>query len=272
MWPVVYIYRCLPPKHPGAGGDPWWCTAYEFAHGGPMRSRSSLNRLTALAAVVLATSCGGGTLDVGFPTSVTSGGGGSAGSPATYTGAIADSLKHGAISLTVSAGAAVSGAITFIGGPTVPLTGTADSATSQIAATGAGYILTGTTNLGTVQGSYTGSGGTGYFAAAADSLTQMSHSTYCGTYTSTNGNGWFSVVALSDGEAAGFAVQTVGLASSATFTGTIVNNATFNAITSLSASISGALSGDLQTITGTYAPSVGTTAGTGTFSASTGGC
>lgn len=237
-----------------------------------MTSRSPLNRLAALAAVVLVTSCGGGTLEVGFPTSVTNGGGGSAGSPATYTGAIADSLKHGAVSLTVSVASTVSGTITFVGGPTVPLTGTADSATSQISATGGGYILTGTTNLGTVQGSYFGSGGNGFFVAAADSLTQMTHSTYCGTYTSSNGNGWFSMVALSDGEAAGFAVQTLGAASSASFTGTIVNALTFTAITSLSVPINGTLTPDLQTITGTYAPSIGTTAGTGNFSAATGGC
>jgi hypothetical protein len=237
-----------------------------------MTSRSPLNRLAVLAAVALTTSCGSGTLEVGFPTSVTTAGGGSAGSPATYTGAIADSLKHGAVSLTVSVGATVSGTIVFIGGPTVALTGTADSTTAQLSATGGGYILTGTTNLGTIQGSYVGSGGTGYFTAAADSITQMTHSTYCGTYTSTNGNGWFSVVALSDGEAAGFAVQTVGSASSAVFTGTIVNSSAFTAVTSLSVPINGTLTPDLQTITGTYAPNIGTTAGTGNFSATTGGC
>ena len=139
--------------------------------------------------------------------------------------------------------------------------------------TGATYILTGFTNLGTVQGTYTGPTGNGFFAAAADSLTGMSHTSYCGLYTSTNGNGWFSMVALSDGETGGFVVQTLGTgAASTAFTGNIVNSATFTGVTNLGVSITGSLSTDLQTITGSYAPSIGTTTGTGTFSATTGGC
>jgi hypothetical protein len=237
-----------------------------------MTSRSTLHRVSALAAVLFATACGSGMLDVGFPTGASSGGGASASTAATYLGALADSLKHGTISITVSSGSSVSGVLTFVGGPTIPVTGTADSATSVVSVTGGGYTVSGFTNLGTMQGSYSTGGHTGYFAAASDSLTGMTHTTYCGVYNSTNGNGWFSVVALSDGEAAGFAVQTIGTASSATFTGTIVNSLTFTAVTSQATPISGSLSADLQTITGTYAPAVGAVTGTGTFSANTGGC
>ena len=237
-----------------------------------MRPRSILRHVPALAAVIVAAACGSGILDVGFPKGVTGGGGGAAGTPATYLGAIADSLKQGTISVTVSTSASVSGVLTFAGGPTVSVTGTVDTALAKLSVSGSGYALTGYTNLGTLQGSYSGPGGRGYFAAAADTLTGMAHATYCGVYQATTGNGWFSMVALANGQTTGFAVQTVGNASSATFTGTIVNFATFTGITSQAVAISGALSADLQTITGIYAPSIGTTAGTGSFSASTGGC
>jgi hypothetical protein len=103
----------------------------------------------------------------------------------------------------------------------------------------------------------------------------MTHTTYCGTYASSNGtgNGWFSVVALSDGESAGFAVQTLGSASSATFIGTTdFILLTFSATTNLAVQATGSVSPDLQTITGSYAPNIGATIGTGNFSATTGGC
>jgi len=238
-----------------------------------MTSRSNVQRLLALSAILIATACGSGMLDVGFPTGVTGGGGASASTPANYLGVMADSIKRGHLSVTVVSSSSVTGVLTFIGGPTIPLTGSVDSATSQMSLTGATYILTGFTNLGTVQGTYTGPTGNGFFAAAADSLTGMSHTSYCGLYTSTNGNGWFSMVALSDGETGGFVVQTLGTgAASTAFTGNIVNSATFTGVTNLGVSITGSLSTDLQTITGSYAPSIGTTTGTGTFSATTGGC
>ncbi len=232
----------------------------------------TIQRVLAMVAVLIATACGSGMLDEGFPTGVSGGGGASASTSATYLGVIADSLKRGHLSVTVSSISSVSGVLTFIGGPTVPVTGTVDTAAQQVSVTGGGYSLTGFTNNGTIQGSYTGPGGNGLFAAAADSLTGMIHTSYCGSYTSTNGNGWFSMVALSDGETGGIAVQTRGSASSTAFTGTIIGNTTFTAVTNQAVSISGSLSTDLQTITGTYSPMVGTTAGTGTFAATTGGC
>ena len=239
-------------------------------------SRSNVNRVLALATMVFAAGCGSGVLDAGFPPIITGGGGGGGGAAAAYTGAIADSLHRGALALTVTGGTTVSGLVTFVGGPTVPVSGSADSATASITVTGSGYTLTGTTHSGTVQGTYTApGGGIGYFAAASDTLTQMTHTTYCGTYASTNGtgNGWFSMVALSDGESAGFAVQTAGSASSATFIGTAnFTLLTFSATTNLAVQVTGTVSADLQTITGSYAPNLGTITGIGSFSATTGGC
>lgn len=237
--------------------------------------RSNVNRVLATAIVLFTTACGSGALDAGFPPIVTPSGGGGGGAAAAYTGAAADSLHRGQIALTVTGASTVTGLITFVGGPTIPVTGAADSTTSSITASGSGYTLTGTTHTGTVRGTFTGPGGNGYFAAASDTLTQMTHTTYCGTYASTNGtgNGWFSVVALSDGESAGFAVQTAGSASSATFLGTTnFILLTFSATTTQSVQATGTVSSDLQTITGSYAPNMGTTVGTGNFSVTTGGC
>jgi hypothetical protein len=227
----------------------------------------------AVSTIAFVTACGSGMLDATSPPVVTVSGGGSGGTPAAYTGAAADSLHRGAFAITVSGSSTVTGLLTFVGGPTVTVSGAADSATASITATGSGYTLTGTTFSGTLQGTYTGPSGNGFFAAASDTLTHMTHTTYCGSYTSTNGNGWFSVVALSDGESAGFAVRTTGAAASATFLGTANFNAlTFAATTDQAVQISGTVASSLQTITGTYAPPVGTTTGTGTFSVTTGGC
>ena len=61
-----------------------------------MRSRSSVGSIAATAVLLFASACGSGMLNVGYPTGVTGGGGGtSVGSPATYVGAIGDSLKRG---------------------------------------------------------------------------------------------------------------------------------------------------------------------------------
>src|SRR5271155_4521740 len=97
-----------------------------------MTFRNVRTRFSTVAAVLIAGACGSGMLDVGYPTGVNTAGGASAGTAATYIGAIADSLKHGTISVTVSPSQTVSGLLTFIGGPTVVLTGTVDSAASQI--------------------------------------------------------------------------------------------------------------------------------------------
>jgi hypothetical protein len=170
----------------------------------------------------------------------------------------------------------VSGTLAFAGGPAVPVTGTVDTAAHEIHATGSGYTISGFTNLGTVSGSYTGPGGNGFLVAASDSLTGMTHRTYCGAYTSTNSNGGFSVQVLSSGSAGGFVVQTSGTAVSSFFTGTVIGNLTLTAVTNTGAAISGTVSSDQSTITGTYAPPAAnsTSAGTATgqFSATTGGC
>jgi hypothetical protein len=233
-------------------------------------------RVPALAAILLAGACGSGMLNVGFPTGVSGGGGGAAGTPANYIGSLADSLKHGSLSLTVSASFSVSGALTFAGGPTVPITGTVDTAAQEIRATGGGYTILAFTNLGTVSGSYTGPGGNGFLVATSDSLTGMTHKTYCGVYTSTNSNGRFSIQVLSSGQAGGYVVQTSGTAVSSFFTGTVINNQTLTAVTNGGVAISGVVSSDLATIAGNYAPPVAGSssagAATGQFSATTGGC
>jgi hypothetical protein len=204
------------------------------------------------------------------------GGGGGAGTAATYLGAIGDSLKRGALSVTVTASETVNGTLTFIGGPTVPVTGTVDTAADEVHATGSGYTIAAFTNLGTLSGSYSGPGGNGYLVASSDSLTGATHMTYCGVYTSTNSNGWFVIQVLSSGDAGGFVVQTSGTAESSPFTGTVISDISLTAVTDAGVGISGSLSSDLFTITGTYAPPVAgaSSAGsaTGQFSATTGGC
>jgi hypothetical protein len=239
-----------------------------------MTFRPGLKLVSALCALAFLTACGSGILDAGHvPVVTVSGGAGGGGVTAVYTGAIADSLNRGEVAFTVSPSSSVTGLLTFVGGPTIPVTGSADSAAATITVIGGGYTLSGSTNGGTVKGTYTGPSGNGFFAAVSDTLTLMTHTTYCGTYASSNGNGWFSVVARSDGETDGFAVQTFGSASSTTFTGTTdFTLLRFAATTTQSVQATGNVSSDFQTITGSYAPTIGTTTGTGTFSVTTGGC
>lgn len=238
-----------------------------------MSSRRVLLAASALAAAIGAAACGSGVLDAGYPTSVNgAGGGASVGSAATYIGAIADSSHHGVLSITVSSLQAVTGTMTFTGGPTVSLTGTVDTVAQTLHASGSGYSMTAYPHTGTMLGNYSGPAGTsvGYLAITSDSLTQMTHTTYCGVYTSTNGNGRIAFVVLNDGDTGGFAVQTAGSAASQSLTGTLINGLTFSGVTSLTAPITGTVTG--TTLTGSYAPAIGSTAGTGTFSASVGGC
>ena len=198
------------------------------------------------------------------------GGGGIVG-PATYAGALADSLKSGALTLTISSSAAVTGTLTFVGGPTVAITGSYDNSTAFLTANGGGYSLSGTPSSGTFAGSYSGPGGLGYFVVVADALTGVSHKSYCGQYQSTTGNGFISAVITGTGVVTGFAVQTSGNASSATFTGNLTG-ILLTAMTNQATTVTGRISVDQTTISGSYAPLAGSTVGTGTFSASTGGC
>jgi hypothetical protein len=241
-----------------------------------MTPRPNVNHLLAIAALFAAGACGSGMLDVGFPAQVTGGGGASSGTSASYIGAMGDSLKHGTLTITVSPALAVTGVLTFAGGPNVTITGTVDTIAQQLTATGSGYTVTAFPSGGTLGGRYTGPTGNGFLVAAADSLTGQSHKTYCGAYTSTNSTGRLTVQVLSTGAASGFAVQTSGTALSSFFSGTVISNTELTAVTDQGVALSGSLSLDLSAITGTYAPPVaGSSAvntATGTFSASVSGC
>jgi hypothetical protein len=241
-------------------------------------SSSNLHRVIALSALVVATACGSGMLDVGHSTGTSGGGGGggSVGSPANYAGTMGDSLKHGTLTLTVSATLTVSGNFAFIGSAAIPMTGTVDTVAEVLHATGGGYTLTGFTTLGTLAGSYTGPNGNGFAVATSDSLTAQTHRTYCGSYTSTNSTGRMSIQVLSGGAAGGWVTQTTGTAVSSFLTGNVINNVSFTGSTNVGTIISGVMASDLSTITGTYAPPVaGSTApnsATGSFSVSVSGC
>ncbi len=242
-----------------------------------MTSRSNVNRLLAVAALFIASACGSGMLDVGFPQRVSGGGGSnSIGTAASYVGVVGDSLKRGTLTLTVSPTLTVSGAMIFAGGPTVQLTGTVDTTAGVLNATGSGYTITGSTNVGTLGGQYTGPTGTGFLVATSDTLTGLTHTTFCGSYTSTNSNGRFAIQILTNGAAGGFVVQTAGTSLSSFFAGTVINNSTLSTVTDQGVALSGTLSPDLTIITGSYAPPVaGSNAAntaTGTFSATVSGC
>lgn len=233
-----------------------------------MRARSHAG-LVVLSLALTVGACGTGAL-TGSSGGTTPGGGGVTG-PATYAGAMADSLKSGALTLTISSTAAVTGTLTFVGGPAAAIVGNYDSSTGYLIANGGGYSLSGTPSGGTFAGKYSGPGGLGYFVVVSDAVTRLSHKTYCGQYQSTTGNGFLDAVITSDGVVTGFAVQTIGNASSVTFTGNLTG-ILFAAITNQATTVTGKVSVDLSTITGSYAPLAGTTAGTGTFSIGTGGC
>lgn len=241
-----------------------------------MTFRSLSVRISAIAGVLLASGCGSGMLDVGFPTAVTNAGGGTTGASAIYVGEMADSLRHGTLSLTVSSALSVTGLLTFAGGPTVQVAGSVDTVVNAIHATGGGYSISGFTNLGTISGSYSGAGVSGFLVATSDSLTGLTHNTYCGSYTSTYSSGFIAVQVLSRGDVGGFAVQTSGTSVSSFLTGTVIGGFSFAAVTTAGVPLSGSLSADLSTITGTYAPPVAnsttTNTATGQFSMTTGGC
>ena len=241
-----------------------------------MTYRSTHHRVLAFAAVALATACGSGMLDVGHPTAPSGGGGVSVGSPANYLGTIGDSLKRGTVAMTVSSTLYVTGTFTFVGGPTVPLAGTVDTAAGRMNATGGGYTFTGFTSVGTLGGSYTGPTGNGYVVASSDSLTRQTHRTYCGFYNSTNSNGRINIQVLSGGAAGGFVSQTTGTSLSSFLTGNVINNVSFSGSTNTGVNIIGQMSSDLSTITGSYAPPAGgsTSPGsaTGAFTATVSGC
>lgn len=234
-----------------------------------MRLRSYAGVVVPALAVAVGAGCTS-ALTGSSSVDTTPGGGGAVG-PATYAGAMADSLKIGALTLTISSTASVSGTLTFVGGPTVAIAGSYEGSTAYLTANGGGYSLSGTPSNGTIAGKYSGPGGLGYYVVVADALTRVTHRTYCGQYQSTTGNGFIGAVIDGVGGVTGFAVQTAGNASSATFTGNLVG-ILLTAVTSQATSLTGKTSPDLTTITGSYAPLAGTTAGTGTFSVSTGGC
>lgn len=244
-----------------------------------MMSRSNVNRVLALVAVVFTTACGSGVLDAGFPPIVTvSGGGGGGGSSSAYTGTIGDSLQHGSVSITVSPTFTVTGTIAFTGGSTVTIAGTVDTVNQELHASGSGYTLTAFTDnpTGTLTGVYAGPAVPGFFVAASDSLTGQTHITYCGPYTSTNSNGRMTIQVLSAGGAAGFAIQQTGTAVSTFLSGTVISGSALTGVTDSGVAFSGTLSVDQSTITGVYAPPVANASGvnnaTGTFTATRGGC
>ena len=215
-------------------------------------------------------------LDNGRITAPSGGGGASVGTPANYLGAFGDSLHRGTVSITVSPTLTVTGLLTFVGAPSVPIAGTVDTAAAEMHITGGGYTISGFTNLGTLSGFYTGPGGNGFVVASSDSLTHQTHKQYCGVYTSTNSNGRIAIQVLSSGDAGGFVVQTSGTSASSFLTGTVINNQTFSGVTNTGFALSGTVSSDQSTIAGSYAPPPGgsTSPGTATgqFSATTGGC
>ncbi len=244
-----------------------------------MMSRSSLNRVLALATMVFAAGCGSGVLDAGFPPIVTlSGGGSGGGSSSAYTGTIGDSLQHGTVSITVSSTLSVTGTLVFIGGSTVPITGTVDTVGQELHASGSGYTLSAFIDnpTGTLTGVYAGPAVPGFFVAASDSLTGQTHITYCGPYTSTNSTGRMTIQVLSAGDAAGFAIQQTGTAASTFLSGTVISGSALTGVTDSGVAFSGTLSTDQSTITGVYAPPVAGASGvnnaTGTFTATRGGC
>jgi hypothetical protein len=242
-------------------------------------SRIKIRRAIAFAILAGITACGSGMLDVGRLIAPTGGGGGnSVGTSATYTGIVGDSLKHGTVSITVSATLTVSGTLTFAGGPIVPLTGTVDTVAQQLHATGGGFTVLAFTQNGTLSGQYSATQTNGFLVATSDSVSGQTHKTYCGAYTSTNSSGRFVMQLESGGAIAGFAVQTSGTALSSFFNATLINNSILTGSTDAGVQFSGNATPDLSTITGTYAPPVANatgvppTAPTGSFSVSLGGC
>ncbi len=241
-----------------------------------MPSRSLARSFAMIASFACAAACGSNALSLDFPAGNRGGGGGGGGgATATYLGAIGDSLRYGALSFTVTSSNVVNGTLTFVGGPIVPVTGVVDTA-GRISATGSNYTIAGRPSSGTISGSYTGPGGNGFLVAASDSLTSMTHATYCGTYTSTNGNGAIGILVLSSGSTTGFVVQTSGTAASSAFSGTVLNGTALTAMTNTGVTITGTVSSDLTALAGSYAPPVANQTSTGTatgqYSATTGGC
>ncbi len=245
-------------------------------------SRSNLRCVLVLSALIVVTACGSGMLDVGRLISPSGGGGAgnSIGAAASYVGVVADSLKQGTVSITVSPTLTVAGTLTFSTGPVIPLTGTVDTVAEELHAIGGGYTVSAFTSNGTLTGQYLVNQTTGFLVAVSDSVSGQTHQTLCGTYTSTNSNGRFVIQVQSGGGVAGFAVQTSGTALSSAFNATLINGSILTGATQAGVPFSGSAAPDLSTITGIYAPPVAnststntsTGTATGTFTVSSGGC
>ena len=103
---------------------------------------------------------------------------GAGGQSGTLSLTIATTLTHSSIgTLAVSQ---VTGTVHVTGGATTSLSGTYDSSTSTVSATGGGFAFTGTISGGVLSGKYTAPTTSGGFSSLNG--TSSTVTTYCGTY------------------------------------------------------------------------------------------
>jgi hypothetical protein len=115
------------------------------------------------------------------------------GGSTTFTGIMAGTGVSGSISITIptpkraypSTAAegdtlVVTGVLKINGGATISLTGFLVVETGELSLTGGGYTFDGFLDMGSVTGTFTYSGGTGYFSAEQGSSSTVK--TYCGSY------------------------------------------------------------------------------------------
>lgn len=221
--------------------------------------------LCAMAALSVATACGGGSTATSpntggtTPTTVT---------PVAYVGSFASAGESGTLSFSL--GASVTGSIVLLNGTTTALTGMYAASSGNVSLSGGAYNFTGTVANGTFNGSYGTATGSGTVTALVQGSAGVTTKTFCGTYVNGGDFGWLDLVVSPAGAVTGFAVSGLGLKQSVTITGTL-SGTVLTATTNEAVAVTGTVSSDSTSVAGTYVPSEATSSG-GTFSAGTAKC
>ncbi|MDB4875528.1 MAG: hypothetical protein JWM41_1974 [Gemmatimonadetes bacterium] len=202
-----------------------------------------------------------------------------------YAGTFVDAAQSGSFTLRLAssssnlsslAGASTSmapttatGTLSTVDGSTVTLSGTYDAATGALSVSGGAFTLAGTAQGSVLSGTFTGTHGTGAFAAAPTS-SGTAPMVYCGTYSAPgNDVGWFNIVTTAAGTMSGVAHSiNAPSKSSVTLTGT-ASATTLTFTSSDGATATGTRSADGSSLAGTFAQSGG---GSGTFQGNTSEC
>ena len=204
-----------------------------------------------------------------------------------FAGTMAGQTQSGTLALTVNTAASglrvrpaadplratatvnVTGVIELTGIAPISITGTYDTQTNTLTATGGGYSLTGTLSGNRLAGTWTGPAGASgawsaqYSVAAGDTVR-----VFCGTFTSTSGgdDGWFNLV--TSGTTVNGVAVSADDGTSISLTGTLTDAGAVDSVHVASSAVPGTIiaRGVVNTTLGTAAGSFDTGTNAGVWS------